>query len=96
MKHKQLTCVERFEQSSPEHRRMFHYQQLILDVTEEICRVMDRPDRRISRAMLARRMKCSVESVSLLLNGRTLNLRKLIDICDALKVKPVFRLVDRT
>lgn len=66
---------------------------LILEVTEEIWRVMKR--RKITKAELAQRVGCGKSHITQLLNGgRNMTLRTLADICTALEHKPRFRLAD--
>ena len=71
---------------TPERVACYAQEALIVDVTEEICRVMH--ERIFAKTDLAAGLNCSKAHVTQLLNGqRNLTLRTLADICRVLGVK---------
>lgn len=81
--------LEAWANESPENAKLSAQESLILEVTEEIWRLLDEKD--ISKAQLAEAMQKSKAYVTQLLNGsRNMTLRTLSDISIALGVKPAF------
>lgn len=71
--------IAKWLDESEENRRLFQQEELILDVTESICDVMDKAN--VSRKELADMMGTSKSNITQLLNGsRNMTLRKLADI----------------
>ncbi len=60
------TKLDQFLQNQ-EHRRLYEQERLILEITEEICALMNEKD--VSRAELAQRLGCSPSNVSQILDG---------------------------
>jgi len=79
------TEVERFEQSSPENRRLLKQEELILDVTEALSAAIEESG--LTKSELAKRLGKTKGYVSqLLAGGRNLTLRTVADIGDAIGV----------
>ncbi len=88
------TEYEGFEGAGDAERRLLKQEELILDVTEMLCRVMI--ENEISRSELAERLGKSRAYVTQLLSGgRNLTLRTLSDLADALKCRSRFSLDQR-
>ena len=69
--------------ATPEGRRLFEQERLILDVTEQMCTVLE--EEGISRATLAERLGKSKAYVSQLLDGRAnMTLRTVADVFHAM------------
>jgi len=65
--------------SSPENRRLFEQERVIVDVTEMICKLMERAN--ISRKDLAEKLGTSQANVTQMLNGaRNMTLRTVSDV----------------
>jgi len=65
--------------STPEDRRLFEQERVILDVTEMICKLMERAN--ISRKELAEMLGTSQANVTQMLNGtRNMTLRTVSDV----------------
>lgn len=65
--------------SSPENRRLFEQERVIVDVTEMICKLMERAN--ISRKDLAEMLGTSQANVTQMLNGtRNMTLRTVADV----------------
>ncbi len=80
---KGLTDYEIFKQSSVQNRRLLQEEELILDVTETLSRLVKEVGR--SKTELARRLGKTKGFVSqILAGGRNLTLRTIADIGDAL------------
>jgi transcriptional regulator with XRE-family HTH domain len=80
-----LTDVERFEQSSTESRRLLNQEKLILEVTEALSEAIE--ERGITRSEVAKRLGKTKGFVSqLLAGGRNLTLRTVADIADAIGI----------
>ena len=74
------------DMNDPEFRRLLAQEELILEVTETICNILEKE--KISRKELAERLGKSKGFVSQLLNGgRNLTLRTVADILHALGYK---------
>lgn len=68
---------------TPEGRRAYRQEELILDVTERICELMEQQG--VSRSELARRLGKTKGYVTQLLDGRTnMTIRTICDVFDAL------------
>src|SRR5712691_5464802 len=79
------TEVERFEQSSPENRRLLKQEELILDVTEALSAAIEESG--LTKSELAKRLGKTKGYVSqLLAGGRNLTLRTVADIADAIGI----------
>jgi len=84
-----LKAQEWFAQRLKEYRDdpEFILEQLILDVTEQICAAMEGQD--ISRSELAQRLDVSRAYVTKLLNGHpNMTLRTLVEVAAALGLRP--------
>jgi len=80
-----LTDVERFEQSSTESRRLLNQEKLILEVTEALSEAIEK--RGLTRSEVAKRLGKTKGFVSqLLAGGRNLTLRTVADIADAIGI----------
>jgi transcriptional regulator with XRE-family HTH domain len=80
-----LTDVERFEQSSTEARRLLKQEELILEVTEALSEAIEQ--RGLTRSEVAKRLGKTKGFVSqLLAGGRNLTLRTVADIADAIGI----------
>jgi transcriptional regulator with XRE-family HTH domain len=80
-----LTDVERFEQSSTEDRRLLNQEKLILGVTEALSEAIE--ERGLTRSEVAKRLGKTKGFVSqLLAGGRNLTLRTVADIADAIGI----------
>jgi transcriptional regulator with XRE-family HTH domain len=84
-----LTDVERFEQSSTEGRRLLKQEKLILEVTEALSEAIE--ERGLTRSEIAKRLGKTKGFVSqLLAGGRNLTLRTVADIADAIGISLKF------
>jgi hypothetical protein len=89
------TDYEKFEQSSVQNRRRLREEELILEVTETFCQVMEAED--ISKTQIATSLEKSKGFVSqLLAGGRNLTLRSIADLADAVGCKAHFSLAPHT
>jgi transcriptional regulator with XRE-family HTH domain len=80
---KALTDYEIFTQSSVQNRRLLQEEELILDVTESLSRLLEEVG--LSKTELARRLGKTKGFVSqILAGGRNLTLRTIADVADAL------------
>jgi transcriptional regulator with XRE-family HTH domain len=80
-----LTDVERLEQSSTESRRLLNQEKLILEVTEALSEAIE--ERGLTRSEVAKRLGKTKGFVSqLLAGGRNLTLRTVADIADAIGI----------
>jgi ribosome-binding protein aMBF1 (putative translation factor) len=80
-----LTDVERFEQSSTESRRLLNQEKLILEVTEALSEAIEK--RGLTRSEVAKRLGKTKGFVSqLLAGGRNLTLRTVADIAGAIGI----------
>jgi ribosome-binding protein aMBF1 (putative translation factor) len=80
-----LTDVERFEQSSTERRRLLNQEKLILEVTEALSEAIEK--RGLTRSEVAKRLGKTRGFVSqLLAGGRNMNLRTVAYIADAIGI----------
>jgi transcriptional regulator with XRE-family HTH domain len=88
------TDYERFEQESVRTRRLLRQEELILDVTENICEASERGA--VTRTELARRLGRTKGFISQLLGGgRNLTLRTIADVADALGYVVQFRMASQ-
>jgi len=79
--------------SDDESKKLFHQEQVILEITESICQYMTTHN--ISRAELASRLGKTKSFVSQVLNGeRNLTLRTIADITWAIGCAPRVKLVE--
>jgi transcriptional regulator with XRE-family HTH domain len=86
------TDYERFERKSESARRLLREEELILDVTENICVALT--SEAVTRMELARRLGRTKGFISQLLGGgRNLTLRTIADVADALGYVVQFRMV---
>jgi transcriptional regulator with XRE-family HTH domain len=77
------TEYEIFEQSSDKNRRLLREEELILEVTEELSRLLEKEA--VTKAELARRLGKTKGFVSqVLAGGRNLTLRTIADVADVL------------
>ena len=84
------TTYERFA-ADDGARRLLNQENLILEVTEELCRLMSESN--VSRSDLAQRMGKSKGSISRLLSGdRNLTLRTIADLADSLEGVASFKI----
>lgn len=88
------TEYERFEASGDDERRLLRQEELILDVTETICAVLN--ENKVSRSELAERLGKSRALVTQILSGdRNLTLRTLSDVAEVLGCRMRFSMIDR-
>ena len=86
-----LELLSRWLEESPENRRAFQEERLILAATEAIYKAMEM--RGISKAALAERLGSSKAHISQLLNGsRNMTLRTFARIAFSLDVAPILDL----
>lgn len=79
---KRMTVIDKLT-SSPEGMRLFQQERAILDVTEIVCRLMDK--QHVSRLDLAQRLGKSKGYVTLFLGGRVnMTVRTISDVFTAL------------
>lgn len=84
-----MATLEQWLNASPERRRTFAQERLIVDVSEEIWGAMRAKG--VSKADLAKKLGCSKSHVTQILNGRrNMTLRSLADICFHLGLQPSF------
>lgn len=77
------TDYETFEAGEVEDRRALRREELILEVTEALCKALD--EGHVTRSQLARRLGKSPAFVTqILAGGRNLTLKSLADVADAL------------
>lgn len=87
--------LEDWANKTPQRRRIYAQEGLIVDVSETIYEAMDK--RRVLRVDLAKQLGCSKALVSQMLNGkRNMSLRTLADIAYALGYKVEIRFKDRS
>ena len=85
IKRRNLTDVERLEQSSAEARRLLNQEKLILEVTEALSEAIE--EHGLTRSEVAKRLGKTKGFVSqLLAGGRNLTLRSVADLADAIGV----------
>lgn len=85
--------LERIE-ADPRRRKHLRRCELALRVTEAICTIlMKRRGKQATITQLARRMKRSPKTIRWMLSAWDMKLSTLSDICDALGVRPEFKLV---
>ena len=88
---KLATEYERYEASSSENQRLLRQEELILEITERVCEMME--ELGINRTELASRLDRSKGYVSQVLSGgRNLTLRTLADLADALECEITLKL----
>lgn len=86
--------LEQWANKTPQRRRTYAQEGLIVDVAETIYEAMDK--RRVLRVDLAKQLGCSKALVSQMLNGkRNMSLRTLADIAHALGYRVEIRFKER-
>jgi transcriptional regulator with XRE-family HTH domain len=90
-----LSFIEEWVNASPERRRLYAQEGLILSVTEEIWTALER--RGWQKQDLAKALGCSNAYVTQLLNGsRNMTLKTLSDIAEALNQRITISLEDKS
>ncbi len=85
--------LDAWNNESAENAKLTAQESLILEVTEDIWRILE--EKNMNKAELAQAMQKSKAHITQLLNGsRNMTLRTLSDICFALGVKPSFSIAD--
>lgn len=84
-----MTAVEQFLKD-PEHVRLYQQEQLLLNVTEHMCKIMKEDG--VTRSQLAKRLGVHKSRITRVLNGEnSLTLSTIADIFTALGRKAVFQ-----
>jgi antitoxin component HigA of HigAB toxin-antitoxin module len=77
-----MTLIQRLT-STPEGKKLFEEERVILEVTEMICTLME--EQGVSKAELARRLETSKANITQMLDGRrNMTIRSIVDVVFAL------------